>query len=247
MAIKFFLRNSPDVIKSAVDLSREDFIEKYSDTTASKASLFKAYDEIRAIHLPKDQTKSVKFKVIQTDKKVIPITKPVVKEDETGPDYEPLSEGERIEGDEEDLPELSHEEEQEEIMMQAANLRDRSRYGGGMLNEGELKDFKGTVESISYDQLGKGEQISGEVEIVGSGKTVLDPVRVKKSNRGRRRLKNADQRDAKILELLKKGVKGQDIVKQLTQEGFSVFAPQVTQIKQANLAEINKALDELEK
>jgi hypothetical protein len=30
MAVKFFLRNSSDTVKDAVDLSREDFIEKYS-------------------------------------------------------------------------------------------------------------------------------------------------------------------------------------------------------------------------
>jgi hypothetical protein len=39
MAVKFFLRNSPDTIKAAVDLSREDFIEKYSNTTAGREIL----------------------------------------------------------------------------------------------------------------------------------------------------------------------------------------------------------------
>jgi hypothetical protein len=39
--------------------------------------LYKAWDEIRAKHIPKDQTKQVKFKVVQTDTKVVPFNKPV--------------------------------------------------------------------------------------------------------------------------------------------------------------------------
>jgi hypothetical protein len=233
--VKFFLRNSPDTIKAAVDLSREDFIEKFKETTASREILFKAYDEIRAVHIPKNQTKEVKFKVVQTDKKVVPFNKPVAKKEEE---------------ETEDLPELSDGQQQEQMWTEAQREVDFKRAEkGSMLIEGELPEGSiiGKVESITADELGEGIQINDALEIAGSGKTVLDPVRVKKSNRGRRRLKNADNRDARILELLKKGEKGQDIIKILTKEGFTVHAPQITQIKQANLEDINAAIDALNK
>jgi hypothetical protein len=192
MAIKFFLRNAPDTVKDAIDLSREDFIEKYSVTTANRETLYKAWDEIRAIHLPKSQTKEVQFKVIQTDKKVVPITTPIEKKEVRFP--ETVEEVQKYE-ETGDLPELSHEQLQEELMLEAAN----------------------------------------EVEYTGSGKTADDPIVVKvKSNRGRKRLKDADKRDARILKLLKQGIKGQDILKKMKEEGYSVHAPQVTLIKQAN-------------
>jgi hypothetical protein len=110
----------------------------------------------------------VQFKVVQTDKKVVPFNKPV-------------------------------EKKIKEIEVALDKILEK-----GELPEGSII---GKVESITSDQIGEG------IQITGSGKTALDPVRVVKSNRGRRRLKNADQRDARILELLKKGRRGRKLLK----------------------------------
>jgi hypothetical protein len=124
-----------------------------------------------------------------------------------------------------ELPELSEEEEREIAMLEAANEVEQNKY------KKEQYVISGKIElNTDGDDFTNCKWV--QPEITGKG-TKEDPVTVKR-NRGRQPLANADKRDARILELLQEGKKGVQILKIMKGEGYSVFAPQITKIKQAN-------------
>lgn len=204
MKKSFFLKNSPETIKNALSLTEEQFIEHYIHSTfSSKEILEKAYKEIRGKHQPVTppvpENKEVTFKVIPTDKKVVPITTPV-------------------------------EEKAKKISKAINNAIDLADKLEKEARENPPTHFTGIRKKKPEEEAEKELSHEEEVEITGSGKSADDPVTVKR--RGRQKLEKADQRDARIVELLKQGKKGSEVVRIMDEEGFRVFASQVTLIKQ---------------
>lgn len=224
--MRFFFRNAPATVADAIELSEDQFLDKYKQTTATQDVLKTAYSEIRAKHVKQDPappaTKHVTFKVVQTDDQVISIGKPVWEDDrsnpltnaargrdEEGTNSDEIRDTELFEEVEEIEEELTDEEAKELAMLEAANEVEMNR----VANEADNNRYVEIPEPVSEPN---------------------DPVATestKKTNRGRKRLENADKRDARILELLREGKKGSEIIKILKAEGLSVHAPQITAFK----------------
>lgn len=248
---KIFFRNAPNTIKDAMELEEREFIEKYSDTSATPEIIKSVYNQHRQKAVA--EGKEVTFKVIQTDEKVKAISTPIEYSD-----VEVLDDG------------LTEEERRE-----LAELEALTENEGEMLQEADPSQFPEVlaISPISYKDLGEGvgeeeisEILAGSVEPKKWSSKEVDELKsqaksnasnrtseqVEKNNqmadkyaseeegkeskkekiRGRARLANADERDARILELLKQGMKGKDILTTMRTEGFTVHAPQVTLIKQ---------------
>jgi len=182
---KLFLRNSPETVKDALELSMEEFVAKYKPTTSTDEILSKAYLEIRAKHKPPEPKveqpleKRVTFKVVKKED-----GKPEAHI--TLPDVDPEDE-------------LSHEQQIEQDMMVAANEVDMNN-------------------------------------LHCNGKEIVEPTaepeeKKAKSKRGKKPDPNAGKRDERILELLKEGKKGVEIIKIMKEEGYSVHAPQISNLK----------------
>jgi hypothetical protein len=151
--MNLFVRNDPQVIKDAVDLSVEDFVIKYKPRTNEEV-LSKAYLEVRQKYFlanpeqkppvipagfPKATSKRVTFKVVQAEKETV--------------------------------------------------------------NPGAV------VKELYLD---------------------TEPI---KKERKKRSGNVGEARDKRIRELLDEGMEPKSIIKKMTEEGFSVFAPQISAVK----------------
>ncbi len=72
--MRFFLKNSAEVTTAAQELTQQEFLEKYNHTSSPPEYIIAAYHEIRALKGKTKAFKSVTFKVVRTDEKVVSIT-----------------------------------------------------------------------------------------------------------------------------------------------------------------------------
>jgi hypothetical protein len=222
---KLFIRNSPETIKDALELSCEDFVKKYKPTTSTDEILSKVYLEIKSKYKapePKVEQpleKRVTFKVTPTGRRVNTGTVVAV------------------------IPEDKEEEEikkiGEEYFLEPRRLKDNEMLAEGELPEGlSAKDIKVIGEAIidpeepnealksaaeTYkERLNRGNQLGEYFE-----NTTAPTVK----KRGKKPADNADKRDSRIVELLKEKKKGVAIIQIMKEEGYTVHAPQISNLK----------------
>jgi hypothetical protein len=125
--------------------------------------------------------------------------------------------------------ELSTEKKVTFKVIKTENMKQKNSINSETENLNDLP-----VAVVEYVVKGREGNNITEVELK-SASIVVDedlslPVK-EKTGRGRKPSANADKRDFRILELLKEGKKGKDIIDLLASEGFKVHPAQVTTVK----------------